>query len=443
MSTARTIRAGFSKVDITPPLDRMEVFGLGYWFERAVRFRGIRDPLFVRALAMGDDAECQLILSVDAILDSYGFIPKATARISDVLGIKPENIFVSCTHTHSTPVVGRNGTNQGKEYGDYVARQLVRAAEAGFVRRNTVCAGVSQVNVPNVLYNRRPVLKNGRIAELHAAVDAEAIAERGPVDERLTLLKFRDPDGRLAGAVCHFGIHGVAVQCSELISSDCMGRAIQRAEAEMGAVVVHLNGPCADIDPALMGSDDALETMTERLFRGVMDAAGTAERSLDLKPQRSYPGRFIAQRRPARTAAELRAEKLRVSEGPGVEAAQHHSGRGYALFLLGEEEKVDSQPSQFEIPYQILRTGEAVWIGVGGEIFTSFGMRLKDLDPRFLILPVGLTGTSEGYLPPEKAFEQGGYEVACAQWCPIAPGETEKLFARIGQDAVAVLSEAG
>lgn len=38
MSIARTIRAGFSKVDITPPLDRMEVFGLGYWFELAVRF---------------------------------------------------------------------------------------------------------------------------------------------------------------------------------------------------------------------------------------------------------------------------------------------------------------------------------------------------------------------------------------------------------------------
>lgn len=29
MSIAKTIRAGFSKVDITPLLDRMEVFGLG------------------------------------------------------------------------------------------------------------------------------------------------------------------------------------------------------------------------------------------------------------------------------------------------------------------------------------------------------------------------------------------------------------------------------
>jgi hypothetical protein len=36
-------------------------------------------------------------------------------------------------------------------------------------------------------------------------------------------------------------------------------------------------------------------------------------------------------------------------------------------------------------------------------------------------------------------FEQGGYEVACAQWCPIAPGETEKLFARITNDLRSVV----
>lgn len=177
-----------------------------------------------------------------------------------------------------------------KNNGGYVTRQLVRASESAFARRRTASIGVSQINVSNILYNRRPVLKTGRIAELHVPVNADAIADPGPVDDRLTLLKFRDIGGALAGAVCHFGIHGVAVQCSDLISSDCMGRAIRRAEAELGALVVRLNGPCGDIDPVLMGSDGALKGMAERLFRGVMEAARSQERDFDTKPQRSYTG---------------------------------------------------------------------------------------------------------------------------------------------------------
>lgn len=46
--------------------------------------------------------------------------------------------------------------------------------------------------------------------------------------------------------------------------------------------------------------------------------------------------------------------------------------------------------------------------------------------------------------PPEQAFSQGGYEVARARWCPIAPGETEKLsalFAHIEADVLRVLEK--
>lgn len=55
---------------------------------------------------MGDDAECQLILSVDAILDTYGFIPEATAQISDLLRLNAENIFCHL-HSHAFHTDGR------------------------------------------------------------------------------------------------------------------------------------------------------------------------------------------------------------------------------------------------------------------------------------------------------------------------------------------------
>ena len=86
-----------------------------------------------------------------------------------------------------------------------------------------------------------------------------------------------------------------------------------------------------------------------------------------------------------------------------------------------------------------MRCGNLVLVGIAGEIFTRFGLALQATCPNLLVLPVGLTGGANGYLPAKEMFSHGGYEVACAQWCPIAPGETEKLFARLTADLKTVV----
>jgi hypothetical protein len=252
------MRAGFSKIDITPPLDRIEAYGIGYWYQRAVRFTGIRDPLFVRTLAF----DKQIVISVDSIFDSFHFGPDASARIARALGIDEANIFITCTHTHSSPLIGVG-------YGSFVADRIVQSALEADRNAVDTTASISAGRVPGVLYNRRPLLANGRVAELHAPL-SDTVVDPGPINDTLTIVQFRSQGGELIGALCHFGIHGVAVQCSELISGDCMGRAIQSTEQALGNIVLlHLNGPCGDIDPVLMGDDRSLDIMTRRLAEGM------------------------------------------------------------------------------------------------------------------------------------------------------------------------------
>ena len=86
------VRAGFSKIDITPPLDSIDAHGIGYWYQRAVRFTGVRDPLFVRTLVAGEGNFRQVIISLDSIFDSFGFSQDAAARISLALGIDESRI---------------------------------------------------------------------------------------------------------------------------------------------------------------------------------------------------------------------------------------------------------------------------------------------------------------------------------------------------------------
>src|ERR1051326_2361507 len=173
--------AGVSKIDITPPLDRIEAYGLGYWYQRSVRFAGVRDPLYVRTLALGEGSRRLLIISVDSILDTYDFVAQATARICTRLNVDPAAVFITCTHTHSSPLIDRNGTTKGAEYGAFVTERIVRSVIEATKNSAPGRLSISEGRIVDVLYNRRPVLRNGQIAELHLPVAPEDIDRKSVV----------------------------------------------------------------------------------------------------------------------------------------------------------------------------------------------------------------------------------------------------------------------
>jgi hypothetical protein len=187
-----------------------------------------------------------------------------------------------------------------------------------------------------------------------------------------------------------------------------------------------------------MGAENALEEMTQRLYAGLRAGSAAPERVISLNPQRTRSGTLQAKRRPTRTSEELNRELTQVGALNNGHDRSHHSGRGYERFLLEEEQAVAEMPALFDIPYQILRTGDLLWIGIGGEIFTCTGQHLAAISDCLAILPVGITGASVGYLPTAEMFSQGGYEVSCARWCAVAPGEPEKLFETVEREARAI-----
>ncbi len=425
---------GFSKIDITPDLSHQEVYGLGYWFRRSIRFIGVRDPLFVRAAALGEGSKRSFIISVDSTLDAFGFSSRAGSRIAATFGIPESRVFVTCTHTHSAPLIGLNNTQAGREYGNMVENRIVQAAfEAGKAQRETtvsICRG----KAGGVLYNRRPILADGKIPELHGNLDPSAIADPGPVNDTMTLIRFADPAGVLVGAFCHFGIHGVCIQCSELISGDCMGRAIGRAEKELKekSVILFLNGPCGDIDPKDMGDEKALDKTTQSLHKKISSLLHTPGMPISLSPEKHLKKTFHAKRRKTRTGEKIAELQVRLELAARLENEfHHHSGPGYELFLLKEERELSLLPKRVDIQYRIFRLGELILVGVEGEVLTRFGLMLCDYFKEYQVLVTGLTDGWKGYLPFREAYRQGGYEVTPSRWSRVEPGETEKLLAQI------------
>lgn len=430
-----TIFTGFSKADITPDLSSYDVYGLGYWYERSLKFKSILDPLYVRCIAIGEGNERYFIFSVDAIWDSMGFSKAATLKISREFCVPPQNIFIICTHSHSTPLIGLNNTNKGIKYGKFVAKQILTSARNAANALEEVVVKISKVKAKNIIFNRRPLLKNGKVAELHTNIDSKLIKDFGIVNEDMTLIKFITLDNHLLGALCHYGIHNVCMQCAGKISSDCMGRAIQRIEKKYDdkIVVLHLNAPCGDIDPIKMGSLKVLHLIESNLYRKIKEGLKRKGIPISIDLSQAIKDSYRAKRRKTKSVENIEKLKnlLRTKYNKKENLLSHHSGYGYKLFLLEEEKKVSLLPEKVDINYQIIKIGKIIIVGVSGEIFTCFGNQLIKSRKNFLIFPVGITGDWNGYLPPRKAFNQGGYEVANATWCIIEQGESEKLFKEI------------
>ena len=127
-----------------------------------------------------------------------------------------------------------------------------------------------------------------------------------------------------------------------------MGRAIQAAEQETAnePILLHLNGPCGDIDPILMGDDKSLDTMTGRLLMAFTKCRMEKRRRLTETDAFAGVSRYVSSVAPRDAARCGSGERAASSVQSFRKAAgvRHHSGAGYEAFLLAEEHIVSMLP---------------------------------------------------------------------------------------------------
>ncbi len=90
------LRAGAARACITPPLGIRINGGVGPSLARH-----IHDDLFVRALVLDDGSNRLALAVVDTCLLDRPVFDEAKRLARQQAGLKPEQVMMSCTHTHS------------------------------------------------------------------------------------------------------------------------------------------------------------------------------------------------------------------------------------------------------------------------------------------------------------------------------------------------------
>ena len=379
---AATFRAGAAKVDITPN-DSQWLMGYA-----ARQSNGVHDRIYHRVVAMDDGTTQFYLIASDLCLFSPSVYQEVADRIAKEVGVPPQNVWWSVTHSHATPEVGppgiyktllgRSDHEWNRDYAALVENAAIEGAKQAKAKlepaRLTVGTAIAFANI-----NRRAKDVDGKVSL--------GLNPDGPTDRQVGLLRLDRADGTPIAVIANYAMHGTVMSGANLeISGDGPGIVSAYVEQKIGAPMLYVNGAAGNMAPiysvypnARSGHLSQFEVLLgDRILAGLKrlgPASGdvtlqTSQKIIETprKPDLDWPPELSAYSRTDGTAALVR------------------------------------------LAVRFLRINDAIIWSAPVELFCEIATSIRDRSPFTQTFYFGYTDGWIGYLPTKEAFAEGGYE---------------------------------
>jgi hypothetical protein len=356
-------------------------------------FEGVRRPLHARAVVVESG---QIRVGLVA-LDLLGLAGEAVAgmeqfkrRITNHAGPgwDADHIVLTSTHTHSGPEsLALSDLYRTGPFRNWVNLLAERIGEAlreatGSLRPCRLMAG--SIPAPGLSENRR--IKTARGIVSHRAVRLADVVygPEGPTDDEVRLMAFIDESGRPTAILVNATAHPVYEMCIKQVSPDYPGEMTHLLEdRHSGAMALLFQGAAGNMNPPQVST-------------GAADAHRHGRQLADLVD------RSLGNVRPIE-GSEL-AIRWRTMKLP-------------ARTLEG---KPQTEPLLATVG--ALRLGNAAIVFLPGEPFVEIALAIREASPFKFTAVAGYAEAYIGYIPTDRAFKSGGYEIGPGAWSRVAPG---------------------
>lgn len=210
----------------------------------------IHDPLCVRALVLDDGQTALALVGMDVvgiggISDvSDDFLPLLRERLEAELGLPGGNVLVNASHTHPP----------GPLLLDYAGQleEAFAAVREAWESRVPVTVGVGVGHEDRFAINRTLRLKDGKawtIRQAHPCPPDEDVAELGPLDPRIGILRVDRADGTPLAVVFNYACHPLMGFNGRAITANYPGFAAETIEQTLGhgCLALFLQGAGGDV----------------------------------------------------------------------------------------------------------------------------------------------------------------------------------------------------
>lgn len=410
------LKAGFSRLDITPPLGS---YLAGYFRDRYAK--GILDPIELNALAVSDGENTALIITADLLGIAMKYADGIISLITERTGIPAERIMISCLHQHTSLVLRdlTPHTVNDKAYMDVLYRKFADAAVLAIddMSDAELYYGEEETAV-KLSFTRRYLMKDGSVVTNPGGLEADIVRPISPADNTVRLLHLKR-EGKNDIALVNFSTHPDVIG-GELLSADWPGFVRRYVEKDhTGVSCLLLNGVQGDVNHAdFIGGRKGGYEHSAFMGRTIADTVSNLlTASAPLESGKLGGAKTVVMNK-TRTDGEEEYEEAKRLYDDYCAGRLERKPRGVTLGRWRRIINIMTDPIWRPIPVTVLKIGTLAFVGFGGEPFTHYATAVREACPDLTIIASCLANGSEGYLPTRTAFEEGGYEADSSPFSP-------------------------
>ncbi len=409
------LKAGFSRVDITPPLG---AYLWGYFNPREAK--GVADPLYLNAIAISDENKTSVIITADVISIPVAEATEIRNKVAESVGVDADHIMIMALHQHTGACVSyyhpgcAKNVLDNQSYVELLYSKFCDVARMAIDDMSEATLGLAEKQaLKQISFIRRFLLKNGEVRANPKSETALKIGVVGPIgepDNTVRLLRFKR-DGKNDIALVNFSTHPDVVG-GDKYSADWPGYTRTFVEKDIeGVSCILVNGVIGDTnhcDPENRKSGlEHAKYMARVITDTVLQIWDKTELCEDIKLNANVDFVYQMTRTDGVELYDECAEKLnKVIAGESPKTVLNDIGPEIACRIV----KMHNGPLFQKVPISVISLGKINFVGFGGQPFTHYATAVREALPEKYIIAACCANGQEGYFPTKSAFEEGGYE---------------------------------
>lgn len=441
------LSAGAAIVDVTP--NQMPVLVNGGMLSRTAD--SVKTRVNARALVLSDGMTRVGMVVVDSCMMPKMLLDDAKHRAAARTHLKPKQIMISATHTHTAPSsFGALGTNADLSYVPFLREKIVEALVEAEANLQPARIGWASGDAADFTALRRWVRRPDRVdtdpfgnrsvrANMHAAQNHDNVTgPSGPEDPELSMIALQSVDGKPIAVLSNFSMHYFG---DKPISADYFGlfcdglqTYASRNQPAAGNVVCLLSHGCSgDIWRRDYMTWSGKDTATiEGYTQGLLEIAKKLYDSIEYEEVTDLA---MAETRLPMKYRVPDAQRLEWAQGivaqlgdqPPTERTQVYAREQVLLHELQETQVV----------VQAIRVGNIAIATTPNETYALTGLKLKLQSPLEHTMVIELANGADGYIPPPEQHGLGGYNT----WAARSAGLEVQAEPRIVSAALGLLEQ--
>ncbi len=390
-----------AEIDITPPFP---MFMGGYVARSGKSFEGINDRLSAGVISLKKGNGGILIIRADINAFTRSLADTISSELTRKFKIPPGAILFNGSHTHSGPAVrcidyiirNKKLVRLYEKYIKFLIERLIQAVTLAIESEEPASLSLTKTT-SNLAMNRRANF-DGTIKN--------APNPDGYYDPDVPVIVIKDQRDSIKGVLFSYACHPVTLgSWNYNLSADYPGYVVKNLKKRYHANAKYffLQGCAGNTRPRILADGNAwrkgrledLETQGKELAGIIIDALNGKLRKIEFKP--------------AWDKLDVQLKLLPEDHQKiAVDSTINKPKRIWAEKMLKARNIKD------EIPFAIQRIAlseDFAIIAMSGEVVAEIGRRIKNIRPGCEVITLGYSNGSECYVPSEKMFTEGGYEV--------------------------------